>query len=96
MEQTTNNLENYNYNGTHFDLFLIFKNYIYSNTISYFLPFAIALSLINNIIIIGIFLKSKTVIHHIANAMRIYYMAIAISDINVSLSLPLAYFLGTC
>ncbi len=95
MEKSSNAFANFSLNiSSNIDLYIIFKTYIFWNTISYFLPFAIALSLINNVIIIGIFMKSKRVINNITKTMRIYYIAIAISDINISLPLHLTYFLG--
>lgn len=60
----------------------------------YILPPTIFLSWINNSLVIIMFLFNKQVIQRITKSVRIYYIAIAITDISDSTSLHLRYFLG--
>ena len=74
-------------------------SYINNNMIPfmfmYILPPTIILSWVNNTIVIIMFWFNKQVIQRITKSVRLYYIAIAITDISDSTSLHLRYFLGT-
>lgn len=70
------------------------NSYVLPTILSYLLIPAILLSLINNSLIIIIFSSSKQISTRITKSVRVYYIAMAISDINDTISCHLRYFLG--
>ncbi len=71
-----------------------FFEHIYYFILAYILPILSAISLFNNVTVIGIFLKNRKVFQSITRTMRIYYIAIAISDINDTFAIHITSILG--
>lgn len=71
------------------------SNNISSYIIAYFLPVAIIFSIINNLLVLVVFVLSKEVAKRITPSIRVYYIAMAISDISVCFPLQFTYFVGT-
>ena len=68
--------------------------YILNPILAYFLPIAVTLTIVNNSLVITIFLFSKDVSRRITPSIRVYYMITAIADILVCLPMHLTSFLG--
>ena len=68
--------------------------YILSPINAYFLPIAVILTIINNSLVITIFLFSKDVSGRITPSIRVYYLVTAFADIIVCLPMHLTSFLG--
>ena len=73
---------------------ILFQNYIITYTLFYFLGIGSVLSIINNVLVILTFLFGKESSKNISPSIRIYYIVIALSDLNVTFSLYLIYFFG--
>ena len=76
------------------NLAIILQSYIVPYTVSYFLGIGSILSLINNILVITALVFGKEISKHLSPSVRVYYILIAASDLNVTLSLYLNYSLG--
>lgn len=76
----------------------IFSNWysfhIFYPILAYFLPVGILLAVINNLLVLLIFISRKNVNRHIKPSIRVYYIATAIGDIIVCFPVLLFYFLG--
>ena len=57
----------------------------------YFLPIAVFFTIVNNSLVLVIFLTSKDVARSLTPSIRVYYIATAISDIVVWLPVHLTY-----
>lgn len=77
---------------------IVIANYINNKILPamlmYMMPPTIFISFLNNTIVILIFIFNKQVIQRITKSVRIYYVAISISDINDTITVHLRYFLG--
>ena len=67
------------------------RNYIAGPISIYFLPVAVFVTIINNSLVLVIFLSSKDVARSLTPSIRVYYIATAISDIVVWLPVHLTY-----
>lgn len=60
----------------------------------YFLPEFVILTIINNFLILTIFIACKDVTKRIKSSIRVYYIATAIGEIFVCIPVHLTFFLG--
>lgn len=63
---------------------------------AYVLPAFIILTIINNILVLIIYITSKDVTKRIKSSIRVYYITTAIGDIIAIIPLHLTFFLGLC
>lgn len=61
----------------------------------YILPELVFLTIVNNVLVLIIFITSKNVKQRVKSSIRIYYIATAIGDIIVCIPVHLTYFLCT-
>lgn len=71
------------------------SNYLLNPILAYFLPIAVFLTIVNNVLVITIFSCSREVTRRITPSIRVYYLATAIADIIVCIPIHLTYFVGT-
>lgn len=73
-------------------------NWIQRNIIypieGYILPIFVLFTIINNVLVLIIFIASKDVTKRIKSSIRVYYIATAIGEILVCIPFHLTYFLG--
>ena len=70
------------------------RNNILGPILAYFLPIAVFITIINNIIVLIIFFLSKDISKGLTPSIRVYYIATAIADIIVCLPVHFSYFIG--
>ena len=71
------------------------NNNITSYIIAYFVPVATIFNFLNNFLVLVGFVLSKEVAKRITPSIRVYYLAMAISDISAGFPMQFTYFLGT-
>lgn len=82
-------------NLSHFEAVNIYvKEQVLLKFIAYILPVGILLSLLNNLVVIFIFLFGPNTQRTVSKSLCVYYIAIALSDINSTVAAHLTYFLG--
>ena len=62
---------------------------------AYVLPVLVVLTIVNNVLVLIIFITSKDVTKHLKQSIRIYYIATAVGDAFVPIPFHFTYFLGT-
>ena len=72
----------------------ILNNIIYPIE-AYVLPVLVVLAVVNNVLVLIIFITSKDVTKHTKQSIRIYYVATAVGDMFASIPFHLTFFLGT-
>ena len=81
--------------GLDFGLVNWITSHITNPFVAYCIPVLIVFTILNNVLVIVIFITSKDVSKHIKPSIRVYYIATSIGDVIVCIPFHLTFFLGT-